>query len=168
MADPAGKSAAWPTWSVAEFAKTWSLPVESPGLGVTREAGERWSNAMSAWLAVTQARADHTAVLMDAWRRVFEETLREARPDHPRALFTLSVELADRVFSETFRSPRFLETQRQLLEAVAACRMRERELVEDFASVGHVATRAEIDEAYRQLEELRRDVRALRSASRKP
>ena len=151
--------------SGAEFARTFGL--DAPGMGVTREASERWNNAMSAWLEVSRARVGHSVVLMDAWRQVFEEVVCELRVDHPRALLALSVAVADKVFGETFRSDRYLEAQRQLLDALAASRERERELVEDMASGGHIATRAEIDEAYRQLEELRREVRALRKTARK-
>lgn len=155
-----------------EQAQTWGFPLDSPGLGAGREFNERWRNAMSAWIDVTQARTDYAAVLMDAWRGVFEALTREmlARggealsAQQPRALLSNSVDLADRIFAEMFRSPRFVEAQRQLLDAVAASRAREGELIEDMASAGHVATRRELDDVCRRIDELRREIRALKKA----
>jgi polyhydroxyalkanoate synthase subunit PhaE len=202
MSDPAGRGPLWGTWPglagpsdvtgagddggsqtpIAQWqrfarpwieqAQTWGFPLDSPGLGVAREFNERWRNAMSAWIDVTQARTEYAAVLMDAWRGVFEELTREMlghsrdglSAQHPRALLSVSVDLADRIFAEMFRSPRFVEAQRQLLDAVAASRVREGELIEDLASTGHVATRRELDEVYRRIDELRREIRALKKA----
>lgn len=147
----------------------WGFPLDSPSLGVTREANERWRNAMSAWLDVTRARTEYTAVLMDAWRGLFDAMMRETvasglTAHDPRAVLAASVDVADRVFAETFRSPRYVEAQRQLLEATAASRVREGELIEDIAAGGHVATRRELDDVYRRLDELRRELRALKQA----
>jgi polyhydroxyalkanoate synthesis regulator phasin len=155
-----------------EQAQTWGFPLDSPGLGAAREFNERWRNAMSAWLDVTRARTEYAAVLIDAWRGVFEELAREMlrrsrdgfSAQHPRALLSVSVDLADRIFAEMFRSPRYVEAQRQLLDAVAASRLREGELIEDMASSAHVATRRELDEVYRRIDELRREIRALKKA----
>ncbi len=155
-----------------EQAQTWGFPLDSPGLGASREFNERWRNAMSAWLDATRARAEYAAVLMDAWRGVFEELTREMlgrsrdglSAQHPRVLLSVSVDLADRIFGEMFRSPRYVEAQRALLDAVAASRVREGELIEDLASSAHVATRRELDEVYRRIDELRREIRALKKA----
>jgi polyhydroxyalkanoate synthesis regulator phasin len=155
-----------------EQAQTWGFPLDSPSLGAAREFNERWRNAMSAWLDVTHARTEYSAVLIDAWRGVLEGLTREMlgrtregpSAQHPRAVLSVSVDLADRIFGELFRSPRFVEAQRALLDAVAASRVREGELIEDMASNGHLATRRELDEVYRRLDELRREIRALKKA----
>jgi polyhydroxyalkanoate synthesis regulator phasin len=154
-----------------EQAQTWGFPLDSPGLGAAREFNERWRNAMSAWLDVTHARTEYAAVLIDAWRGVLEGLTREmlagnrdALSAQPRALLSVSVDVADRIFAEMFRSPRYVEAQRLLLDAVAASRVREGELVEDIASSGHLATRRELDEVYQRLDELRREIRALKKA----
>jgi class III poly(R)-hydroxyalkanoic acid synthase PhaE subunit len=175
--DVAGWETAFAAWQRfarpwMEGAQNWGLPLESPGLGAAREFNERWRNAMSAWLDVTRARTEYGAVVMDAWRGVFEalagEMVRHSRDgppaQHPRALLSHSVELADRVFAETFRSPRYIEAHRGLLDAVAASRVRDGELIEEMASTGHLATRRELDEVYQRIDELRREVRALRKA----
>src|SRR5260370_22516 len=87
-----------------EQAQTWGFPLDSPGLGASREFNERWRNAMSAWLDATRARTEYAAVLFDAWRGVFEELTREMLGRsrdrlsalHPRALLSTSAPLAAR------------------------------------------------------------------------
>jgi class III poly(R)-hydroxyalkanoic acid synthase PhaE subunit len=177
--DVAGWETAFSAWERftrpwIEGAQNWGLPLESPGLGAAREFHERWRNAMSAWLDVTRARTEYGAVIMDAWRGVYETLSREMlgriaggpSAQQPRALLSQSVEVADRVFAETFRSARYIEAHQGLLDAVAASRVREGELIEEMASTGHLATRREIDEVYHRIDELRREVRALRKAQR--
>jgi polyhydroxyalkanoate synthesis regulator phasin len=127
---------------------------------------------MSAWLDVTHARTEYAGVLFEAWRGVLEGVTREMlgrsaegpSAQQPRALLSASVELADQMFAEMFRSPRFVEAQRTLLDALAASHVREGQLIEDIASTGHLATRRELDEVYRRLDELRREIRALKKA----
>jgi class III poly(R)-hydroxyalkanoic acid synthase PhaE subunit len=176
--DVAGGQTAFAEWERfarpwIERSQNWGLPLDSPGLGAAREFNERWRHALSAWLDVTQARAEYGALVMDAWRGVFaavtDEMLKRTRDGpaalDPRALLSLWVDRADRTFAQTFRSPQFLEAHRGLLDAVAASRVREGDLIESVASSSHLATRRELDEVYQRLDELRREVRALKKAA---
>lgn len=148
----------------AQWERFW---LDSPGLGAAREFGERWNNAVSTWLDLARARNEYAVVIAEAWRRVSEELAREMLSGNGgRSLFGVSVEGADRIFAEIFRSPRYVEAQQALLDALATSRVREGELIEEMASTGHLATRRELDEVYRRLDELRREIRALKKAQR--
>jgi len=150
-----------------EQARTWGLSLDSPGLGATREFGERWNKAISTWLDLARARNEYAVVIAEAWRRIFEEFGREMiGANGGRGLLAVSVDHADRIFAETFRSPRYLEAQQALLDALSTSRAREGELIEEMASTGHLATRRELDEVYRRLDDLRREIRALKKAQR--
>jgi hypothetical protein len=130
-----------------------------------RKAGEAW---FEAWLEVSRAQAEYGAIVAEGWLGASEEFARElfvkVGDDLPardaRGLVSLAVDVGDRVFAKTFRSSRYLEAQRRLLDAMAGYHRREAAIV-DGLGPGHFATRGELDETNRRISELRRELKAL-------
>jgi hypothetical protein len=63
-----------------------------------------------------------------------------------------------------FRSPEYIRIQGRLVNTATAYRVREREIVDAFLKASHLASRSELDEAYRRIYELRKDVKELKKA----
>jgi polyhydroxyalkanoate synthase subunit PhaE len=154
----------------------WGAWLNSPSLGAGRERNERMNGVTLAWLELTRARAEYSAVMFTAWHAVAEASMRELvsrsrqqqLPPDLRSFTSLFVKLADGILAQTFASSSYLEVQRQLLQAEAAYRRREAELVDDVATGGHFATRRQLDELHREIYELRRELRGLRKMQATP
>ena len=74
----------------------------------------------------------------------------------------------DRTLMEFNRSSEFADLQQRYLRAAIRQRLETRRYFEMLAKMADSPTRAEMDDVYRRLHELRRDVAALRASSRRP
>jgi poly[(R)-3-hydroxyalkanoate] polymerase subunit PhaE len=72
--------------------------------------------------------------------------------------------IADRTLMEKFNTPEFLRVQDKLTEALMRHKKAQRDALEIVYNAMEIPTRSEIDEAYRDLHDLKREVRALRRA----
>ena len=63
-----------------------------------------------------------------------------------------------------FRSEEYIHLQGQLVNAATAYKLREREIVDAFLKASHLPSRSELDEGYRRIYELRKEVKELRKA----
>lgn len=154
------------------FERTFGALLESPALGYTRELNEQIAGAFDTWLDYRRASAAYQAKLGDIWTEAFEQLLREMAEmaeqgqtiESVRDLLLLWGQVADRVFVETFRTEEYVRTQGELLNAAMAYRIRQREIMEIYLQSLDLPTRSEVDEAHRNIYELRKEVKALRRA----
>jgi class III poly(R)-hydroxyalkanoic acid synthase PhaE subunit len=154
------------------FEKTFGRLLESPSLGLTRELNQDMLKGFDAWLDYRRATFEYEATLGETWIHAFEEFMRQlvalaekgdTIPSVKKLLF-LWVEVVDRVFTDVFRSDEYIRIQGCLVNTATAYRLREREIVDAFLKTSHLASRSELDEAYRRIYELRKDVKELKKA----
>ncbi|MDA7416917.1 hypothetical protein PGB34_11125 [Xenophilus arseniciresistens] len=112
------------------------------------------------------------AVLHKAWGLAFERfcaALRtqpeEERPHSWRGLTDQWLAAVNSTLIETYRSPEFLQAQRQLLRSVSELQLKEREIAEAWCKLAHLPSRSEVDELQKQVSELRRELRLARRAA---
>ena len=72
--------------------------------------------------------------------------------------------IADRTLMQKFNTPDFLRIQDKLTDALMGHKKAQREALEIVYNAMEIPTRSEIDEAYRDIHELKREVRVLRQA----
>ncbi len=152
------------------YERTFGRMLEGPSLGITREMNEDILKGFDAWLDYRRASFEYQASLGQTWIRAFEEflrrmvTLAEKGETVPsvKTLLLLWIEIVDQVFTDVFRSAEYIRIQGRLVNTATAYRLRERELVDAFLKASHLASRSELDEAYRRIYELRKDVKELK------
>jgi class III poly(R)-hydroxyalkanoic acid synthase PhaE subunit len=81
-----------------------------------------------------------------------------------KTLLGLWSETVDQVFTDVFRSEAYIRIQGRLVNTATAYRVREREIVDACLKTSHLASRSELDEAYRRIYDLRKDVKELKRA----
>jgi class III poly(R)-hydroxyalkanoic acid synthase PhaE subunit len=125
-----------------------------------------------AWLDYRRASFEYQVTLGETWIHAFEEIMRrlvtqaekgETVPGVRKLLF-LWVEVVDHTFTKVFRSEEYIRLQGQLVNAATAYKLREREIVDAFLKASHLPSRSELDEGYRRIYELRKEVKELRKA----
>ena len=154
------------------YERTFGRLLESPSLGHSREMNEDLLKGFDAWLDYRRASFEYQVTLGQTWIQAFEEIMRrlvaqaEKGETVPgvRQLLSLWVEVVDHTFTEVFRSEEYILLQGQLVNAATTYRIREREIVDSFLKASHVASRSELDEGYRRVYELRKEVKELRKA----
>jgi class III poly(R)-hydroxyalkanoic acid synthase PhaE subunit len=142
----------------------------APALGFTREFQEKLAKAFEAWMDVRRAEVDFATESANIGFKALESLLRELvqkgergeKITNLRQLFDLWVSTADKTFFQAASTEGFAEIQGRLVNAAMRQRIREREATEVFLRNMHVPTRKEIDDAYRHMYDLRREVKALR------
>jgi hypothetical protein len=142
---------------------------EGPRFADLWEAERRYAGVLQAWMNVRRRGLEHNAVVLRAWLqagRLFTEQL-AIRNDtdgklHAKAALALWVETANRQLLETQRSEPFLQSQSALIRATTDLKLAQQELVEHFGKQYGFPTRTELDDVYRSVTELRRELRAMR------
>lgn len=84
------------------------------------------------------------------------------------ALVRLWARTTDEAMHGAMQSPRALEVSAKLLRAAARSRQQQQRVVAIASEALNVPTRAEVDEAYREIQELKRELRRLRKGSGAP
>lgn len=168
----AGKSAAQLELSQLyreAYDQTFGRLAASPGLGLAREFNLKLRQGFDAWVAWRLANDEYQAVLAEMWDKVFEQFTRELEAmagqdkkiDNVWDLISAWTRNAEQVFTEAFRSEKYVLAQSKLLNASLAYRVRERAIVQEFLELYDLPTRSELDEAHRRIYELRKQVKAL-------
>lgn len=154
------------------FERTFGRLLNSPSVGFSREINETVARAFDAWLDFRRTSYEYQGVLAGAWTSVFEEVMlnlvERSERDNPitsvRDLIRLWTDTADNSLEKIFRSEEYVDVQGRLMDTAMSYRIREQQLVELTMKTGYVPTRSEVDEAHRNIYELRKEVRALKKA----
>jgi hypothetical protein len=117
-------------------------------------------------------RAQHAfqMVLGEAWSRAFEAALakliesaqRGEAPSKLRDIADLWTAETDRVMEEELAGEAYARAQGEMLRATMRYRVVERAFADGILAGSHLASKTDLDQAYRAIADLRREVRALR------
>ncbi len=155
----------WDAWE-----HTGGRLLESPSLGATREFDEKLLRGFDAWMDHRRAVAEYQLVVADAWSDALAAVLRElgarAERGQPvsslRDLTELWTTLTDAHMDEVFRSERYASAQGHMLNTAMIHRQRERAIAETLLKATDIPARSELDEAFKEIYGLRRELKALR------
>jgi polyhydroxyalkanoate synthase subunit PhaE len=147
---------------------------EGPRLADLWDTERKLLNVFNAWTALRRRSIDHNTIMLETWMRAagaFAKTLNENADRKEtlgswRELLALWVETANTTLLETQRSEKYLESQREILNASTDLRLAQQELAAFYSEVFGYPTRAELDDVHRSVTGLRRELRALERASR--
>jgi class III poly(R)-hydroxyalkanoic acid synthase PhaE subunit len=154
------------------YEKTFGRMLESPTLGLTREINEDILKGMDAWVDYRRASFEYQVALGETWVRAFEEFLQQnvalteksETVPNVKTLLLLWIEVVDRIFTDVFRSEEYIRIQGNVVNTGNAYRLRERDIIDAFLKGSHIASRSELDEAYRRIYDIRKDVKELKKA----
>ena len=122
------------------------------------------------WINFSKASFDYLLVLLDVWVRTFEELMRELvssqnnreTVENLRQFLQVWSSIFDRVFAQRFDSEDAVEVQGKLMNAAITWQRHQQELIEIFLKMNDLPTRSELNEIYRSLYELRKEVKNLK------
>jgi class III poly(R)-hydroxyalkanoic acid synthase PhaE subunit len=154
------------------YERTFGRLLESPSLGHTRELNEDLLKGFAAWMDYRRASFEYQVELSETWARAFEEFIRnlvsQAEKGETvqslRQLLFQWIDVIDQMFAKHFRSDEYIRLQGHLLNTAMTYRLREREIVEAFLKTSHLPSRSELDEAYRRIYHLRKEVKELKKS----
>ena len=142
---------------------------EGPRLADLWNAERKFAAMFNAWVAMRRRSLEHNAVMLDAWIQAagaFAQELNQRAErgetlESWREVLALWVETANRVLLETQRSEAFLKTQREVLKASTDLRLAQQDITAFYSEMFGYPTRSELDDVYKSVTELRRDLRTL-------
>ncbi len=147
--------------------KSW---LRMPAFGYLREHQEHQQKTVLAWVEYQEQLARYNAQMLEAARRgfeLFEGKLSEREQpgrqiESLRALYDLWVDAAEEGYAEIALSPEFQEIYGELTNAQMRMRAQIQQEVERLSVDLGMPTRSEIDTIGKRLQEVRRELRALR------
>jgi polyhydroxyalkanoate synthase subunit PhaE len=147
---------------------------EGPRLADVWQVERRVLNVFNAWGAFRRRSLEHNAVMLDAWLKAagaFAKELNQKAErgevlESWRAVLALWVETANTALLETQRSDAYLQSQRNMLTTSTELRLAQQEVAEFYSQMFGYPTRAELDDVYKTVTELRRDLRTLQRGAR--
>ncbi|WP_017314607.1 poly(R)-hydroxyalkanoic acid synthase subunit PhaE [Mastigocladopsis repens] len=124
----------------------------------------------NAWINFTQASFEYLLLLLDVWLKAFEELMGELissqqkgeTVENVRQFLQVWSSIFDRVFAQRFHSEDALEIHGKFMNAAMAWRLHQQQLMQVFLKMNDLPTRSELDEIYRSLYELRKEVKNLK------
>jgi len=145
---------------------------EIPSIGVTREHQAKILRAFDAFVDLRKVMLEFnkmtTGALSKAVEAVMEALMEKGKKGEKirsvRDLNRLWLESADKVFTEMYASEEYLKAQRELSAAGMSYKLMQQEMVEMVLKGLNLPTRSELDDAYKTLYELRKEVKALKKA----
>lgn len=154
------------------YERSFGRMTETPRMGSNREMMATLLNGFDTWVDFRKASADYHMILAKTSALAFEAVMKELvaisergeKIESVRELMNLWMDTIDQTFTKLYKTEEYLNIQRDLSTAVMKYRMKEQEIVEIFMKTLNLPTRSELDDAYRSLYELRREVKALKKA----
>lgn len=145
-----------------------------PTVGVAREQQAKILRALDALVDLRKASAKYHMEMAKAIQKAVERTMEHLaglaqkgeQITSVRELMRIWVRVADQAFTEMYNSEEFTAVQREMSAAALTHKLAQREVVEIILKTLDVPTRTEVDDAYRTLHNLKREVRDLRKALR--
>lgn len=145
---------------------------ELPRATVMREKMGKFLRVIDAVKDLQEAQRGYHKTLGDGIAKSVERTIdhlaklaeKGEKITSPRDLMRTFFSIADKTLMESFHTPEFLEIQDKLTAALMNHKIAQREALEIVYNSLEIPTRSEIDEAYRDIHELKKEVRALRRA----
>lgn len=125
-----------------------------------------------AWINFSKAGFGYLLLLLDILLKVFEELMGELVSsqnkgetiENWRQFLQVWSSVFDRVFAQRFHSEDALEIQGNFLNSAMRWRQQQQQLMETLLKMNNLPTRSELDEIYRHLYELRKEVKNLKKS----
>lgn len=144
--------------------------VEIFGLGSTREFQQALRDMAAASVEQSQAQAEYLGLAVAAlakgntalMNQLVEMRQRGESVDSVKALVRLWARAVDEALHTAMRSPSALDASARLVRTATRSRAQQQRMVALASQALNVPTRAEVDEAYREIQELKRELRRLR------
>lgn len=155
-------------WDV--FERTFGGMTEVPGLGYNRELNAKLLKGFDAWTDLQKANAEFQVFLGKTWNIAIEQFMQDLvamsekgeKIDSIRDLMNMWMEIIDQTFSKMYVSEEYLEIQKKLAAGVMTYKMKQQQIMEVMLKSFDLPTRSELDDAYRTMYELRKEVRAMK------
>jgi hypothetical protein len=149
---------------------TYGAVLDALGFGAPRAFQRSMRGIISAGIERERAQADLLARLNTAWPRIGEavgkrltELANEGKsPARLIELLRVWTAVSEQVFHEILQSPEGLAAIAGYLRATTRYRLEVNRIIEILSEFYSIPTRAEVDDAYREIQNLKREVRALR------
>jgi hypothetical protein len=145
---------------------------ELPRATVAREKMGKFLKAFDALTDVQEAQNEYQKALSDGLSESVEKTIEHLaklaekgeKLTSARDLMRTWYSIADRTLMHKFNTEEFLNIQNKLTDALMKHKTAQRDALEIVYNAMELPTRSEIDEAYRDIHALKREVRVLRKA----
>ncbi len=145
---------------------------ELPRATVAREKMGKFLKVFDALNDLQEAQDEYQKSLSDGLSQSVEKTIEHLaklaekgeKLTSSRDLMRTWYSIADRTLMQKFNTEEFLKLQNKLTEALMKHKTAQRDAMEIVYDAMELPTRSEIDEAYRDIHALKREVRALRKA----
>lgn len=143
---------------------------ELPRGTVAREKAGKFLKVFDAMKDMQDAQSDYQKGLSQALAQSVERTIEHIaklaekgeKLTSPRDLMRTWYSIADRTMMEKFNTKEFLEVQDKLTDALMNHKKVQRDALEIVYNSMEIPTRSEIDEAYRDIHAMKREIRALK------
>ena len=153
------------------FDRTYGALGDALGLGPVRSLHDAWRDVLAAGVAQQEARAQYALIVQGAFAEGLQrlmkrlaETRDGERIDSALKLIRMWAVSTEEVVHETLQSERGLEATAALTRSALAYRKQIQRVAAVLAELLDMATRRELDDAYREIQQLKREVRALQRA----
>jgi len=159
---------------VAGMERTFGALADAFGWGPGRELAYAWGELIAASAARQGAQAEYLLTVTEAWRKGTERFLEQlaqmpAQGERVESMVSLLRKWAsavDAAMHEAMQSEQGLEVTARLLRAATHQRQQLQKAVGVASDSLHMPTRADVDEAYREIQQLKREIRSLKKAAR--
>ena len=143
---------------------------EIPTIGYNREQNTKLLRAFDAFVDLRKVDIRYRTTLAVAMGEAVKETMskladlaKEGKSiNSVRELNRLWLDAADKVFSEMYASEEYVQVQKDLSTAGLTYKIEAQKVIEMMLKALHIPTRSELDDTYRTLYELRKEVKALK------
>lgn len=154
------------------FDRTHGAFSDGVGLGPTRKLNAAWRDVMSASVAQQDARTHYASVLQSAYPQGFQRLLSSLatkgdageRIDSVLALIKMWAINLEQAVHEALQSERGLAATGALIRADLRYRKKMQQVAAVFAEQFDITSRRELDDAFREIQALKRELRATRIA----
>jgi class III poly(R)-hydroxyalkanoic acid synthase PhaE subunit len=145
---------------------------ELPRATVAREKMGKFLKAFDALNDVQEAQNEYEKKLSEGLSEAVEKTIEHLaklaekgeKLTSARDLMRTWYSVADKTLMQKFNTEEFLDVQNKLIDALMKHKTAQRDALEIVFNAMEIPTRSEIDEAYRDIHALKREVRVLRKA----
>jgi Poly(R)-hydroxyalkanoic acid synthase subunit (PHA_synth_III_E) len=155
------------------FERTYGALRDAFGLGPARELQQAWQELLRAGVAQQEARASYAIVVQGAFAQGYARLVQQLankgaageRIESVLALFKLWAMTTEEAVHETLQSERGLAATASLTRSALTYHKAVQKVAAILANMLDLATRRDLDQAFREIQTLKRELRASRRAA---
>lgn len=161
---------------LAGLERTFGAVADAFGMGPPRAMADAWQELLRTDQQKRQAGAQYLAVVTGAWNQVPGGVVAEMEASRQRGELVdsfigwvrLWARVAEAKLHDAMQSPAGLEATAAYVRAGARYRQQQNRLVELISEYHGIPTRSQLDDAYFEIQQLKRELRALQRERRAP